>query len=467
MRRNKLGWSVALWVGCILAVGAMAESAWADLLVHEPFAYADGILTGRSGALGTTGPWASHEFVNGDWRVHQEGDTSDVGLSGSNNANDPLGFNAFDGTVDNLATSGGYVGLWGAEDWGDPDPHSGEPGRHMDAHIALDPFVTASFTSDATTWFSFVSVRGWDRNEESPQLMIGTDPSPDNARGFHWPAAAVGKHGIGGGGGPTRGNYGDVFPSYLQDGTSHTTPGGYLGGVLGGHDGVQDVLASQGTADGVLEGGVQTMIWVDNDDNGDFGAPNIVVGKIEWDADTGEEDIISVVRFLETDTLSEDAFDARIIAQPPLSSANWPSNKPNLDQRLFDTLNFSGTKFFVDEIRLATTFADAVPSVGTRPLGDVNNDGDVDRVDAALLVGQLGVGPESDFPEDNKPDVDGDTFVTLSDLEIVRTNLQTSGVPAASQAAVPEPATLALVVLGLIGYAMRCRPHALDTNPQD
>ena len=31
-----------------------------------------------------------------------------------------------------------------------------------------------------------------------------------------------------------------------------------------------------------------------------------------------------------------------------------------MDQSQFDTINLSGTKFFVDEIRIATTFAEAL-----------------------------------------------------------------------------------------------------------
>ena len=108
-----------------------------------------------------------------------------------------------------------------------------------------------------------------------------------------------------------------------------------LGFTDGENDGVQDEIAPNPDSNGALESGVQTMIWEELDENGDFAPTNIVVGKIEWDADTGGEDIISVVRFLEMDTLSETAFDTLIVAQPPLSSANWDFNKPDLDQSRF------------------------------------------------------------------------------------------------------------------------------------
>jgi len=105
-----------------------------------------------------------------------------------------------------------------------------------------------------------------------------------------------------------------------------------------------------------------SLDWQELDADGYFGPPNIVVVKLEWDADTSGEDIISLVRFLEGDELSEAAFDAAIAAQPNLSSANWdPANKPNLDQSQLDTITVMGLKFFIDEIRIGTTFADVAP----------------------------------------------------------------------------------------------------------
>lgn len=361
----------------LIAILAMSTSLPADLLLHEPFDYPEGSLTGQGGALGTAGTWMSTDSLEGSrpipstgWWVHRQGEPNGVGLSGSNGAVDPFGFNSYDGAVASLETSGGYAGLPGAEDIGDDDPHSGEPGRYMDAHIALAPEVTATFEPGTVTWFSFVSVRGWDRNEESPQLIIGTDFTSSGARALTWNIDGGGQ-GIGGGGAPPRANYGDILPSYIDIadgvGRSHITPGGYLGGVLGDHDGVVDIQGPNANTDGALESGVQTMLWEELTPDGEFGPAHIVVGRIEWDADVDGEDIISVVRFLADETPSEEAFEDLIDAQPALSSANWPSNKPDLDQALFDTLNFSGTKYFVDEVRIATTFEEAVPAPGSRP----------------------------------------------------------------------------------------------------
>jgi len=49
--------TVLILAALALAVFLTAGSASAKLLVYEPFAYADGWLTGQGGALGTTGAW--------------------------------------------------------------------------------------------------------------------------------------------------------------------------------------------------------------------------------------------------------------------------------------------------------------------------------------------------------------------------------------------------------------------------
>jgi hypothetical protein len=332
-------------------------SASATLLVYEPFAYPDAPLNGNGGALGTVGTWTTYDSGEPQgWWCHPEGEVTGQGDDLFPGGGTVL--NLFDGTVANLPTSGGFAGPAGPTDqstpgtWGTRDPTG-----NMDAHIGLDPSVTATFKSGTTTWFSYVGAHADNRNQGSPTFMICTDPTVDGARGLNLQNSG---NGIGGVGGPPRSNLFDVYPHYFSGGVHHQTPGGYLGGVLGGHDGIVTAFCSTATCDGVL-GDDATREWVVRDADGYMGVPNIVVGKIEWDADTGGEDIISVVGFLETDVLSEEAFDALIALKPGLSSRNWTGNKPNLDQSQFDLLNVSGTKFFVDEIRIATTFADVTP----------------------------------------------------------------------------------------------------------
>ena len=192
------------------------------------------------------------------------------------------------------------------------------------------------------------AVRGWDRNEETPSLIIGTDPTPDESR-----AASLmnGGSGIGTGGGPPRNNRTRIYPMFFQGGAPHN----HFGAIPGWRE---DAFT-------VLDDGA--MVWEELDEEGFFGAVNIVVGRIEWDADVNGEDIITVARFLETDEISEEAFEDLVDARPMLSSAAWnDGTKPDLDQSQFDVLGVAGLKFFVDEIRIATTFGDVVPSGGPR-----------------------------------------------------------------------------------------------------
>ena len=358
MKKSK---TILTVVAVAMAVVLTAGSASADVLVYEPFDYPDAPLNGQGGALGTTGTWTTNDtgFAEG-WWCHPEGEVT--GQGDDRHATDPTALNRFDGTVDYLLTSGGFAGAAGPVEqggvWGTRDATG-----NLDGNIGLDPSVTATFQSGTTTWFSYVGSHADNRNQGSPTFMLSTDPTVNGTRGLTMQNSG---NGIGGVGGPPRANLQDVYPHYFSGGIHNQTPGGYLGGVFGAHDGIVTTFCSTGTCDGVLdESGqprTQTMAWALRDADGYMGVPNIVVGKIEWDADTLGEDIISVAVFLEADgPFTEAAFDAMIAALPALSSANWASNKPNLDQSQFDTLNISCLKFYVDEVRIATTFDEAAP----------------------------------------------------------------------------------------------------------
>jgi hypothetical protein len=73
--------------------------------------------------------------------------------------------------------------------------------------------------------------------------------------------------------------------------------------------------------------------------------------------------------------------------------------------------------------------------------GDVNGDGRVDRADAATLLRHLGVASGAAIDDG---DLNDDGRVDLSDLARLAANINTS--PSASPVAVPEPATLSLLI---------------------
>jgi hypothetical protein len=94
-------------------------------------------------------------------------------------------------------------------------------------------------------------------------------------------------------------------------------------------------------------------------------------------------------------------------------------------------------------------------------LGDINRDGTVDRIDAAELIRNLG----SSAGTWGTGDFDFDGVTGISDWMLLRQNLGVTASPAASLAAVPEPTTLTLTVLGLMGCAVRWR-RRLPTDRQ-
>lgn len=335
---------------------ATAARVDAELLVYEPFAYPKGPLNGQGGALGTSGTWATTEagFAQG-WWVYPEGETSGTITS----TNLP---NVFDGTVANLPTKGGFTGTAGPVERGQ-EPGTRANGNNIDGAIALAPGVTASFQSGTTTWFSYVGGHADNLNQGAPQFMLASDPTTAGSRGLSLRNAG---NGIGASGGPPRFNLNEVYPQYFSGGVKHQSPGGYLDGTFGGHNGIVTGFCATNTCNGSLVEVGQprqySMGWQVSNARG-FGAPNIVIGKIEWDADEDGEDVISVVRFLETDEITEAAFDAQIAAMPMLSSRNWTDNKPDLDQSEFTLINLSSLKFFIDEIRIGTTFESLVTPV--------------------------------------------------------------------------------------------------------
>ncbi len=452
--------------------------------MYEPFDYADGPLSFNGGALGTAGAWTATDGSI-DWWNHPGGSTTgqvwDVGLDGINDGVDDRR-NIFDGTYTNVAYSGGFAGAAAPGDRG-LDEWLDQGTGNADANIGLDPSVTATFQSGTTTWMSWVTARAWDRNEGTPQVMLANTASSGGSRG----ASLNGGDGIGAGGGPSRFNLQDIYPQYFEFGVNNSVPGGYQNdanvanmGIFGGHNGEQIGFYAGGrqTATGELDEvgqpRTQTMPSARLDANGDFGDYNVVVVKIEWDADTNGEDIVSAVAFTSTDAVTEAAFDAYIAATPLLSSKNWQgfsgmlldpitqqmvqfdydANKPNLDQSTFNILNVQSLKFYIDEIRIAQDFSSVIGNfVPPFLLGDTNDDGTVDTLDIDPFVLLLTdpAGYAAAFPGVDPlavGDINMDTVVDTLDIDPF-VALLTAG--SLNGGAVPEPGSI--IMLGLAGVA--------------
>jgi hypothetical protein len=315
------------------ALGAILPSQ-AALLVYEGFNYTTGTAIpggtgvalngqGTAGELGLTGTWIAQNTgganIADSTTVYPQGGTTGIT---SNTGAIP---NTYDGTVANLTTSGGFFGVTNATNVTTYTNGT----DHIEAWRPLAASVTATFATGNTTWFSFVSTRGYSNNARSPSFYIGAGNLIED-RGNNATAP-----GIGAGGSPSDG--GALFPTYWNNGL------------------ICNNATSNPTAGFVTWQGSTT------DPNG-FGAPNITVGKIEWNADpNGGGDIISLFNFSKTDVISEAAFDAGITATPLLSSKNWPAFSPNLDESTFTMISIGGGRFFADEIRIGTTFKDVTP----------------------------------------------------------------------------------------------------------
>ncbi|MBU6326666.1 MAG: hypothetical protein KGQ89_03475 [Verrucomicrobia bacterium] len=353
------------------------NSVQATLLVYEGFdtATTTGVaagptsngfrLQGKAGGMGfvTGSTWNTYVNSSNPITVYAQGATPGTSFSNTTGA---LPLLAYNGTCANLPTSGGYFG-----------PNGTNTCDHMVISRPLHPGVTATFKNGTTTWFSFVYVRSGNNNDAGAKLALGKG-ALGNARGSSSNGEAIGG---GSGLGSSIRNGRKVYPQFWD--ADPSTPGSTSGGsnydvqgVVTGDSGNVHYLTApyyeQGQSLQVSGfNGDQTMLHDPTN-----GVPHIIVGKIEWQPN-GTPDVISVVQFLSNDsTLTEAAFDARIVAQPLLSSANWPATitsypgsgspftatvyKPDLDQSLFDTVSIAGGKIFGDEIRIGTTFMDVV-----------------------------------------------------------------------------------------------------------
>ena len=344
---------LALTLTVLMLAGSSAHAA---LLVYEPFDYAPTGTPvplsgqGATNTFGMTGTW-SVTFSNGTApvTVYKQGNLSGVNLSTSAT---PSGApNNFVGTVANLPTSGGYIGPVSSASGG-----TSVTTDHIEVARPLDPSVTATFTSGSTTWFSWVSARAFDLNATSPRFAIGAGSLLED-RGHLAAGQAIG---VGGG---LQTNALKIFPQVWNN-----DPSGTFGGNAGTFNNYNVAGIQIGTGAGNTNSisTADSFTWAQDPSLNRQPAPNVIIGKIVW-SDSGP-DVISVARFLQTDVLTEAAFNS-----VALSSGTW-TTQLNLDQSTFDTISLGGGRYFADELRIGTTFnsaigvadeVEAVPEPGT------------------------------------------------------------------------------------------------------
>ena len=369
------------YLATMIAVStSLIPTAKADLLLYEPFNYTSGTpsgpgnigyqLSGQGGSqLGMSGSWTTFSTGVSPITVYPSGTSSGTDVS----TGVP---NTFNGSVTNMPTnSGGYFGMGGT--------------NSTDQMLVSRPlaanFASTYFTDGATTWFSFVSVRGFSANPFGMGLFL----TNGTLGTLNYAGSRATGEGIGGGGsgGASVKNGYKVYPQFFD---STVGSGGETSGTFSKYDvgGIQPGSSSDhAVAAPYVTNGMTTPVGNLNGDDSMFlyngstsganltGIPTIIIGKIEWH-NGATPDVISLAAFQQTDTLSESAFNALIAAHPNLSTANWSgletgysqtSVQPVIDQSKINTISLAGGKWFADDVRLATTFNEVVGQAVPEP----------------------------------------------------------------------------------------------------
>ena len=374
-----------VYLATTIAVSTLLIStAKADLLLYEPFNYTTGTPSGptsngvqlqgqgASNTLGMSGTWSAFRNVSGTSTTEITVYPGSLPSGTDVSSGVP---NTFTGSVANLPTSGGYFGMGGTN-----------ATDNMLVSRPLAPgFAAANFTDGSTTWFSFVSVRGFSSNPMGMGLFL-----TNGALGtLNYAGSRANGEGIGGGGGNGASvkNAYKVYPQFFDSTVSSAgeTSGSFsrydVGGIQPGSTSDHAVAAPY-TANGMATpsgnlNGDDSMFLYNSSTNGASlaGAPTIIIGKIVWH-NGNTPDVISMGAFQQTDILSESAFDSLITAHPNLSSANWSgieagytqtAFQPVIDQYSINTISLAGGKWFADEVRLATTFNEVVGQAVPEP----------------------------------------------------------------------------------------------------
>ena len=290
-----------------IGLGGFVATAQATLLVYEPFELTVGAtLNGQSGgadSLGMTGSWTA-------------------GNTGSGIFATPAGFGVCDattltwwnGTLTSMVSHGAFCGS-PAPAAASPQVYNGNNPDHEWAWRQLDPAVKANFTLGSTTWMSFVTAIDFKNNGNGTggEFGIGSRYFSNDTRGDS----------MNGGSGTSIGIGIDPIPP--------NTLSRYY----------KAASWSPGIAYGTGTGTLQSY----NDL-----AAHICIAKIVW-GDVSNPTTITVGAFPDGTVLSEAAFDA-LATKTTLSVTVDPST--------FDYISLGGARCNYDELRLGTTFNDAI-----------------------------------------------------------------------------------------------------------
>ncbi|MEI6654233.1 MAG: LamG-like jellyroll fold domain-containing protein [Verrucomicrobiota bacterium] len=374
---------VACVASLALGTGELAPTARASLLVSEPFAYTAG--SNLSGATGGTGfdsgsSWST--FIvsansTGFFQIQPAGVVSGVIL------NDGVTPNPFTATYANLPSSGNYAGM--NNGGAGSTEYAAGVADHLYMWRKLHPTVTATFADGNTTWLSFSSGWGYNGATRAPSFAIGAGIMTGPFRGDNTTPGTGNTSSeaivVGGITSSPDGNVsatvdgvattfgGTAFYRAQYFSTSgarsyQTGPTGTVGGAaLSSTIGSGPLAGDNGRW---VMGGKSTSTYAIPYGYSDANCPattkpmgdnpshvNITVAKIEWGAGTGGTDKISFYVYHDKDALTEASFNA--------GAKTWET--PSVSAKsTFNYLSVGGGRYFIDEIRVATTFAEATGS---------------------------------------------------------------------------------------------------------
>jgi autotransporter-associated beta strand protein len=291
-----------------LGLAGFVGTAKATLQVYEGFDYT--VPTRPTydtlhGKTGGTGFDAASSWIAGHTNSYPA--ASPAGFAICNAASETK----WNGTLTSLPQTGNYAGS-AAPAAASPQVWNGNSPDHLYAYRLLHPDVTSSFTIGATTWMSFAQATNFTNNGNGLGCSLaigaghlGTDAGED--RGYV--AYGGGAIGIGL-------DYNGKF---------------FKAAVWGG-----------GNAGGNMAGTTSATI------NSQSTTPRILIAKIVW-GDASNPTTIYQATFLDGAALTETAFNTAAV-----------SYSATFDPSTYNKLAIGGARMSIDELRVGTTFDDAV-----------------------------------------------------------------------------------------------------------
>ena len=284
-----------------LGLGGFVSTAQATLQVYEPFDYTSGLGTTLDAQNGGTGFATGSAWAAINTNSYPSG--SPTGFAICNGTMQTL----WNGTVTSVPQTGKFAGS-PAPAGNSGSGYNGNNPDHEMAQRALDPAVTASFTLGAVTWMSYVEASNFKTN--------------GNGTGCSF---AIGQ--------------GSLYTTGT-DNRGWTSYGGPCIGI--GVNSSKQFTAGIWSASGGALGGPAGAAWNTN------GVAQIGIAKITW-GDASNPTTIQEATFNDGTTLTEAAFNAAAV-----------SNSATFDPSTFTMLSLGGGRFDVDELRIGTSFNDAI-----------------------------------------------------------------------------------------------------------